>query len=121
MLPEWKDRVKYWIYTLQKELYEPLADIASEGFCTYDMLDPAEAEKAEFVPMPEGTAWGRNWEYGWFRADLVIPEHAKGKPVVMDLQTGGEATVFIDGKAFGTRRAEWVKEKHHYIADQILT
>ena len=121
MLPEWKDRVKYWIYTLQKELYEPLADIAFEGFCTYDMLDPAEAEKAEFVPMPEGTAWGRNWEYGWFRADLVIPEHAKGKPVVMDLQTGGEATVFIDGKAFGTRRAEWVKEKHHYIADQILT
>ena len=121
MLPEWKDRVKHWIYTLTKELYEPLADIAFEGFCTYDMLDPADAEKGPFVPMPEGTAWGRNWEYGWFRADLVIPERAKGKMVVMDLQTGGEATVFVDGKAFGTRKADWVKEKHHYIADQILT
>ena len=121
MIPEWKDRVKYWIHTLQKEFYEPVADIRFEGFCTYDMLDPADAEKAEFVPMPEGTAWGRNWEYGWFRAELTIPERAKGKPVVMDLQTGGEATVFINGKAFGTRRADWVKEKHHYIADQILT
>ena len=121
MLPEWKDRVKYWIHTLTKELYEPLADIHFEGFFTYDMLDPADAEKADFSPMPEGTIWGRNWEYGWFRADLVIPERAKGKPVVMDIQTGGESTVFVDGRAFGTRKADWVKEKHHYIADQILT
>lgn len=121
MLPEWKDRVKHWIHTLQKEFYEPVADICFEGFCTYDMLDPSEAEKAAFSPMPEGTAWGRNWEYGWFRAELVIPPCAMGKPVVMDLQTGGESTVFVDGKAFGTRKADWVKEKHHYIADQILS
>lgn len=121
MSPEWKDRVRYWIHTLEKEFYEPVADIAFEGFCTYDMLDPADAEKAAFTPMPVGAPWGRTWEYAWFRADLTLPEFVKGKPIVMDLQTGGESTVFVDGKAFGTRRAEWVKERHHYIADQILT
>ena len=32
MIPEWKDRVKYWIHTLQKEFYEPVADIRFERF-----------------------------------------------------------------------------------------
>ena len=121
MLPEWQGRLRHWIHTLEKEFYEPVADVAFEGFCTYDMLDPAEAEKGPFAPMPVGTPWGRTWEYAWFRADLTIPESARGKTVVMDLQTGGESTVFVDGEAFGTRRAEWVKEAHHYISDQILT
>ena len=121
MRPEWKDRVRHWIHTLEKELYEPLEDIVFEGFTTFDMLDPAKAEEGAFAPMPVGTNWGRTWEYAWLRADLVLPERAKGKIIVMDLQPGGEATVFVNGKAFGTRKADWVKEKHHYIADQILT
>ncbi|MBP3655060.1 MAG: alpha-mannosidase [Clostridia bacterium] len=121
MRPEWKDRVQHWIHTLEKEFYEPLGDIAFEGFTTFEMLDPAQAEAGCFAPMPVGTAWGRTWEYAWLRADLVMPERAAGKPIVMDLQPGGEATVFVDGKAFGTRRADWIKARHHYIADQILT
>ena len=121
MRPEWKDRVRHWIHTLEKEFYEPLEEIAFEGFTTFDMLDPSKAEECVFAPMPVGTAWGRTWEYAWMRADMVMPARAAGKMIVMDLQQGGEATLFVDGKAFGTRRAEWVKERHHYIVDQILT
>lgn len=39
----------------------------------------------------------------------------------MDLHAGGEATLFVDSKVFGTRHAEWVYVPHHYICNQILT
>ena len=121
MRPEWSARFKHWMFTLEKEFYEPLGDIPLEGFCTYEMLSEQEAEQHAFAPMPVGTAWGRTWEYCWLRGDIVLDERARGKRIVMDLLQGGEATLFVDGHAFGTRRAEWVKDRHHYICDQVLT
>ena len=121
MRPEWEARLKHWIGTLEREFYEPLGDIALEGFCTYDMLSPEEAEGRGFAPMPVGTPWGRAWEYAWLRGDIALDERACGQRIVMNLQAGGEATLFVDGEAFGTRRAEWVREAHHYLCDQVLT
>ena len=121
MRPEWEGRLNNWLATLEKEFYEPLGELALEGFCTYDLLDPDEAERQVFAPMPVGTAWGRTWEYCWLRGDIVLDERARGQKIVMDLRAGGEATLFVDGEVFGTRRAEWVHVPHHYICDQILT
>ncbi len=121
MQPEWEDRVTAWIHALTKELYEPLGEINLEGFLTGDMLSAEEAERRAFAPMPEGTVWGRAWEYCWLRGEIVLPEAARGRRIVMDLNQGGEATLFVDGQAFGTRRADWVKERHHHISDQTLT
>lgn len=121
MKPEWEDRLAMWMTALKQDFYEPLGRIALEGFCTYDMLAPEEAEQHVFSAMPEGEAWGRMWEYCWLRGDIVLPQEAQGQFIVMDLNQGGEATLFIDGQAFGTRRADWVKERHHYISDQLLT
>ncbi|MDO5322404.1 MAG: glycoside hydrolase family 38 C-terminal domain-containing protein [Clostridia bacterium] len=121
MRPEWEGRLNNWLATLEKEFYEPLGEIQLEGFCTYDLLDPAEAERQGFAPMPVGTAWGRTWEYCWLRGDIVLDERARGQKIVMDLRAGGEATLFVDGEVFGTRRAEWVHVPHHYICDQLLT
>ncbi len=121
MRPEWEDRLKAWISALKKEFYEPLGEIVLEGFCTYDMLSPEEAEQRRFTRMEPGTAWGRTWEYCWMRGDILLPEAAAGQRIVMDLNQGGEATLFVDGRAFGTRRADWVRERHHHISDQFLT
>lgn len=121
MKPEWTDRVKHWMAVLEKEFYEPLGEIALEGFETMDMLAPEEAERGSFAPMAPGTPWGPRWGYLWLRGEIALPESAEGQMIVMDLRQGGEATVFVDGKAFGTRRAEWVSVPHHYICDQILT
>ena len=57
----------------------------------------------------------------WCRADITLPEVADNKTVAMELDLGGEATLFVNGEAFGTRRAEWVSVPHHYICDNILT
>ena len=121
MRPEWERRLENWLATLEKEFYEPLGEIPLEGFCTYDMLDPEAAERHRFAPMPVGTAWGRTWEYCWLRGDITLDGRAQGQRIVMDLRAGGEATLFVDGEVFGTRRAEWVHVPHHYICDQILT
>ena len=45
MRPEWEGRLNNWLATLEKEFYEPLGELALEGFCTYDLLDPDEAAK----------------------------------------------------------------------------
>ena len=121
MKPEWDARLNHWIATLEKEFYEPLGEIALEGFCTHDMLTPQEAGGHAALPMPVGTPWGHNWEYCWMRGGIVLDERAAGKRVVMDIRCGGEATLFVNGQTFGTRRAEWVRQPHHYICDQVLT
>ena len=121
MQPEWKDRLTAWIHALSKEFYEPLGIIDLEGFCTFDMLTAEEAEGRQFAAMPEGMQWGKTWEYCWLRGDIVLPEAARGRIIVMDLNQGGEATLFVDGKEFGTRRADWVKERHHHVSDQVIT
>ena len=121
MHSEWQQRLAHWMETLKKDLYIPLGPIGVESFMTMDHLTPDEARQHEFAPMVPGTKWGHTWEYCWMRGRIVLPEAAAGKRIAMDLQTGGESTVFVDDRSFGTRRAEWVHVPHHYIVDNFLT
>ena len=121
MHSEWEHRLRHWLETLKKDLYIPLGPIGVEAFPTMQHLTPAQAETGSFVPMAPGSAWGKTWEYCWMRGRIVLPEEARGKRIAMDLQTGGESTLFVNGRSFGTRRAEWVQVPHHYIVDNFLT
>ena len=121
MHSEWSGRLNHWIETLKKDLYRPLGEIPVEAFCTMEQLTPEQAAQGEFAPMAPGTAWGHLYEYCWMRGKVVLPEAAAGRRIAMDLATGGESTVFVDGRSFGTRRAEWVQTPHHYIVDNDLT
>lgn len=121
MKAEWTDRLKHWTATLEKDFYMPTGNIAFTGFTTFEHLTPTEAAKRDFVPMPQGTAWGHEWEYAWLRAEITLPPQAQGKVIVMDLNPGGEATLFVNGSEFGTRRAIWVTVPHHSIQDNILS
>ena len=120
MHPEWTDRLDHWIELLKEDLYLPLGRIELEAFFTMDYLTPDEAMRGPFSPIAPGTPWGKTWEYCWLRGRVALPREAAGKRVVMDLRTGGESTVFVDGLSFGTRRAEWVQVPHHYIEDNVL-
>ena len=121
MSAEWKDRLKHWMHTLQQDLYQPLGEISVEGFLTMEELSLQEASAQAFAPMNSGTRWGKSYEYCWLRGALTLSEAARGKPVVLDLKTGGETTVFVDGVSFGTYRAGWLQIPHHYIVDNWLT
>ena len=121
MSKEYGGRLEHWQRTLQQDFYCPAGDIAFEGFTTMEQLTTEDAARGHFAPIPEGFEWGRTWEYMWVRARVVIPEECAGQMVVMDLNLGGEATLFVNGQAFGTRRAEWIDTPHHYMVDNILT
>ena len=121
MTNEYADRLDHWIRTLRTDLYEPLEEIRFGGFQTLKYLTAEEAAWRTFLPMEPGTEWGRTWEYMWLRSRIRLPEKAQGKQIVMDLALSGEATLFVNGSAFGTRRAEWVSTPHHYMVDNFLT
>lgn len=121
MHSEWRNRLEHWIDTLKMDFYHPLGNIEVEAFATMDHLTPQQACQGQFEPMAPGAEWGRTWEYCWMRSQVVLPQDAQGKRIVMDLNTGGETTLFVDGKSFGTYRAPWVAVPHHYIEDNCLT
>lgn len=121
MHSEWQDRVKHWIRTLKDDLYEPLGEISWEASQTMDYLTLEEALKGTFAPVKPGFTWGKEWEYCWFKGSVTLPERAKGERIVLDLKPDGESAVFVNGKSFGTYRASWVDEPHHFMEDNVLS
>lgn len=121
MHSEWRERLEHWYNTLSQDVYRPMEEIRFEGCLTMDHLSLEEARKLKYKPMPEGTKWGKTYEYCWLRAEIRLPKEAKGKRIAMNLPTGGEATLFVNDKEFGTYRAHWVTDKLHFIVDNYLT
>lgn len=121
MHSEYRARLSHWQRVLAEDFYRPLGEIAFEGYPTMEYLTPEQASQGQFVPVAPGLQWGHTWEYMWLRTAITVPEAGQGQAIVMALDVGGEATLFVDGKAFGTRRAEWVSTPHHYISDNVLT
>ncbi len=119
MHSEWVGRLGHWINTLKQDIYLPLGDIAFEGFYTMDHLTPEQALQGSFQRIPAGTKWGRMYEYCWLKATVTVPDGGAPR-YALNLPVGSEATIFLDGKAFGTYRADWVSDPLHYIVDNFL-
>ena len=105
--PEWEQRLQLWMQELPRYFYEPLGRICLDGFTTLEQLTPQEASGGPFRPMPVGTGWGAAWEYGWFRGRLNVPKTAAGKRIVLRMDMGGEALIWLNGQAAGA------KDKQH--------
>ncbi|MDR1704627.1 MAG: glycosyl hydrolase-related protein [Clostridiales bacterium] len=122
---EWIGRLDMYIKALKGCFYEKLGPIA---FSLYEpegeagrLLSFEQAEACGYLPISEGAAWGGAWRYGWFKGSFTLPGEALGSRVVMELNLGGEASLYLNGKPFGTRRADWVLEKHHHLCDQVIS
>lgn len=121
MHSEWKVRIENWIAVLKQELYQPIGEISWTAHKTKEYLTPEQALNSDFTPVETGYTWGETWEYCWFKGSVIIPEGVDGKRIVMNLQPGGESTLFVNGKAFGTYRADWISDEHHFMVDNYLT
>lgn len=120
MNSEWKGRIRHWIRTLREDLYEPLGEISWEAFCTMEHLSAAEAQRGPFAPVTPGFTWGHTWEYCWFKGNITLPDAAEGERIVLNLKPGGESTLFVNGQAFGTYRADWVDQPHQFMEDNTI-
>lgn len=121
MHSEMTDRLDHWMRTLKNDFYKPLGSIDWTSFTTMDELSYEDAMKGPFEPVETGYTWGHLHEYGWFKGSLTLPKEAEGKRIVLNLAPGGESTLFVNGKAFGTYRADWVIEPHHFYEDNWIT
>lgn len=131
---ELKSRVELWLSTLKCSLYKPVQEISfvflevenswidGKGLIFPEgKITKEQTQKLGFRPIQPGDVWGKEWSYGWFFSEIHLGDWAAGKRVVMDLNLGGEATVFVNGEVFGTRRDDWIWEPHHFICDNYLT
>ena len=117
MLNELSGQLNHVIDALAADLYHPLGEIHFAGFLSPGDLTLLEAQAHSREPWPEGTKWGKPWDYAWMFASFTVPFEARGERIVMDLNPGGEATLFVNEKAFGARRADRLANPHQYIGD----
>ncbi len=121
MHSEWRGRIDHWMRTLKDDFYEPVGEMHWEAARTMEELSFDKLDSLTFAPVETGFTWGKLWEYCWFKTSITLTESVVGKQIVMNLNPGGESTLFVNGKSFGTHRAEWVWVPHHYMEDNILT
>jgi alpha-mannosidase len=100
---EWRTRIEHWRRVLAELLYRPLGEVPMGGFTTTQQLTAQQAADGSFRPMPPGTPWGARWEYGWFRGTVTLPDEARGERIVLRLEVGGHAAVYVDGRHAGAR------------------
>ena len=99
---EWRGRIEAWKKALAGQFYRKIQDVQLEGFVTDEQLSRQEAEKRRFKPMQPGTRWGPKWAYGWFAAEVAVPDAAAGRRVHLQLNPGGQGMLtFVNGKAVG--------------------
>lgn len=118
---EWKDRIEHWLRTLRQDFYAELGEITWEAFRTRNQLKLDAVAEESFIPVETGFFWGEQWEYCWFRGAFKLPLLAEGKRIVLNLDPGGESCLFVNGQEFGTYRADWIMEPHHYMVDNTIT
>ena len=107
---QFTQRLGAWHTELQRHVLEPLTPVAFSGAFTFNALSPQEASGLSGSPMPAGTAWGRYREYGWFSAEVTLPEGCAGRRIVLCSGIGGEQLVYLDGQAMGS-----VDRQHAYV------
>lgn len=98
---QWSERIKIWIDAIQKEVYKPIGKCDVKYFTTFEQLSFEDALKNDFEEIKTGTAWGKKWEYAWFKGEFVLPEEAEGKRIVCVPDVGSEAICFVNGKPRG--------------------
>lgn len=107
---QWNDRLKIWAEQFPKYYYRKAAALPVSYFTTMEHIPIEQAVQGHYVPAPVGMQWGRKWEYGWFRAQLVIPDDLAGKRVVFTLNTAEEMLVWVNGREAGA-----IDRKHRFI------
>lgn len=114
-------RLNLWLEMLRKNIYRPIEELSFQYFITDKHMSLETACEQEKKPVRPGDEWGYEWEYGWFFADIKLDHRVKGERVVMNLNLGGEAMLFLDGESYGTRRDDWITREHHFYCDNYIT
>ncbi len=107
---QWNDRLRMWAEQFPKHYYRKIAELPVSFFTTMEHIPFEQAAQGHYAPASVGMEWGRKWEYGWFRTQIVIPEALDGKRAVFSLNTAEEMLVWVNGRETGA-----IDRKHRFI------
>ena len=107
---QWNDRLRIWAEQFPKYYYRKAAALSVSYFTTMEHIPFEQAAQGHYAPAPVGMKWGRKWEYGWFRTQLMIPEELAGKRVVLTLNTAEEMLAWVNGRESGA-----IDKRHRFI------
>lgn len=107
---QWTDRLRIWAEQFSKHYYNKCAAISLSYFTTMNHMPFSSAAQGPYASAPVGMPWGKKWEYGWFRGQVVIPESLCGKRVVFTLNPAEEMLVWVNGREAGA-----IDKKHKFI------
>jgi alpha-mannosidase len=98
---EWLYHIDKWLSEMDRYIYREVATQEFRYFVTDIWLSYDVAMQGSFDPISTGIQWGRKWQYAWFLGHVAIPEEALGKRIELQLNLGGESTVYVNGKLAG--------------------
>lgn len=107
---QWNDRLRIWAEQFPKYYYRKAVALSVSYFTTMEHIPFEQAAQGHYAPAPVGMKWGRKWEYGWFRTQVVIPENLAGKRVVFTLNTAEEMLAWVNGREAGA-----IDKRHRFI------
>ncbi|MBP5185326.1 MAG: hypothetical protein J6113_09470, partial [Lachnospiraceae bacterium] len=107
---QWDERLKIWDEELARDLFPCIAPYESEGFTTMEKLSFSQAKTKQFKKVPEGTKWGKKWEYGWQHAVITVPKEYRGKTIWVGSGLGPEMLVFVNGEEAGS-----IDKQHSFV------
>ena len=87
---EQKGQLVLVLHALMRDFYHPMGEIALSGFVAETSMLLPQAQLQPRQPLPEGTTWGKEWQYAWMFGEITVPQEAKGKRIVMSLNPGGK-------------------------------
>ncbi|MCD8131161.1 MAG: glycosyl hydrolase-related protein [Lachnospiraceae bacterium] len=99
---QWEERLKLWEEAFAPNLYHELGTAPLEGFTTWEALSPKDLTNGQWEAFPEGRRWGQKWEYGWFRAKVMIPAEGAGHRILLHIGAGKEMLIFVNGREAGS-------------------
>ena len=88
---EQKGQLVLVLHALMRDFYHPMGEIALSGFVAETSMLLPQAQLQPRQPLPEGTTWGKEWQYAWMFGEITVPQEAKGKRIVMSLIPAAKA------------------------------
>ena len=74
-------------------MYRPIAPLRIEAWITAEPVPFAERRSGRRIEPAVGEVWGNLFDCGWFHFTGVVPEAARGAPVVLRIDVSGELCV----------------------------
>jgi alpha-mannosidase len=80
---------------LLTQILTPTTPLSIHCARSADQVDFEQRLDLTYTPIRTGDVWGHWWDSGWMHLTGTIPSAWRGKPVVAQLDVGGEGLVFL--------------------------